>query len=92
MFTLSGLPTRDALAQTSRSAGVQYGIHYPIPIYLQKPYRDSRYRQGDFPVAERVAHEVLSLPMYPELLRAQMEEVSAAVRQHSVQPQESRST
>ena len=83
---------RDALAQTLRAAGVQYGIHYPLPIYLQKAYRDSRYKEGDFPVAERVAQEVLSLPMYPELLRPQMEEVSAVVRQHSVQHMESRST
>ena len=71
---------RDELAQSLTAAGVQYGIHYPIPVYLQQAYRDSRYKEGDFPVAERVSREVLSLPMYPELQRHQMEQVCAAVR------------
>ena len=71
---------RGALAQSLTAAGVQYGIHYPIPVYLQQAYRDSRYKEGDFPIAERVSREVVSLPMYPELQRQQMEQVCAAVR------------
>jgi dTDP-4-amino-4,6-dideoxygalactose transaminase len=72
-------PHRDALAETLKSAGIQFGIHYPVPIHLQPAYRDSRYGPGDFPVAERVASEVLSLPIYPELQRSQIEEVCEVV-------------
>ncbi len=72
-------PQRDALSQALNAAGIQHGIHYPIPVHLQRAYRDSRYAEGSFPVAERIAKEVLSLPMYPELQRAQMERVCEAV-------------
>src|SRR5689334_2941587 len=56
---------RDVLAEALKAADIQYGIHYPIPIHLQRAYRDARYGVGAFPVAERVAQEVLSLPMFP---------------------------
>lgn len=71
---------REATIQALTAAGVQTGIHYPIPVHLQKAYRDARYGPGSFPIAERVAKEVLSLPMYPELQRAQIDQVSEAVR------------
>jgi dTDP-4-amino-4,6-dideoxygalactose transaminase len=71
---------RDAMVEGLRAAGVQTGVHYPIPIYLQRAYRDPRFKEGDFPVAESVAREALSLPMYPELQRSQIEMVCAAVR------------
>lgn len=72
-------PHRDALLQSLAGAGVQAGIHYPIPVHLQKAYRDERYREGDFPVAESVAREVLSLPMFAEMTAAQIDEVCRAV-------------
>jgi len=72
-------PNRDALVDALNAADIQYGIHYPIPIHLQRAYRDSRYGEGDFPVAEQVAREVLSLPIYPELQRSQIEEVCKVV-------------
>jgi dTDP-4-amino-4,6-dideoxygalactose transaminase len=71
---------RDSLAGSLRDAGVQTGIHYPIPVHLQVGYRDPRYGAGDFPHSERVANEVLSLPMYPELTESQVEAVCEAVR------------
>ena len=71
---------RDALAEALKAADIQYGIHYPIPIHLQRAYRDARYGVGAFPVAERVAQEVLSLPMFPELQPAQIERISEVVR------------
>jgi dTDP-4-amino-4,6-dideoxygalactose transaminase len=49
-------------------------------VHLQPAYRDARYKEGDFPVAESVAREVLSLPMFPELTPVQIDEVCAAVR------------
>ena len=59
--------------------GIQSGIHYPIPVHLLPAFADLGYVAGDFPHAERAANEVLSLPMFPELTRAQCEEVSAAI-------------
>jgi dTDP-4-amino-4,6-dideoxygalactose transaminase len=73
-------PSRDSLIQTLAAAGVQTGIHYPVPIHLQRAYCDARYGEGHFPVAERVAREVLSLPMYAELQRSQVEQVCEVVR------------
>jgi dTDP-4-amino-4,6-dideoxygalactose transaminase len=74
------VPNRDAVVQAMAAAGVQTGIHYPIPVHLQNAYRDAKYPEGSFPVSETVAREVLSLPMFPELTRAQIEEVSAAMQ------------
>ncbi len=70
---------RPALQQALEAAGVQYGVHYPVPVHLQEAYRDARYPEGSFPVAEAVAREVLSLPIFPDLTAAQMEYVAAAV-------------
>jgi dTDP-4-amino-4,6-dideoxygalactose transaminase len=64
---------REQLRTHLAAAGIGTGIHYPIPLHLQKAYRALGYRKGDFPVTERVAAEILSLPMYPELERAQQE-------------------
>lgn len=71
---------RDAVVEAMTAAGVQTGIHYPIPVHLQDAYRDLRYPEGSFPVSEAVAREVLSLPMFPELTRAQIGQVGEAVR------------
>jgi dTDP-4-amino-4,6-dideoxygalactose transaminase len=56
-------------------AGVGTGIHYPIPVHLQDAYRSMGFKQGDFPVAESVAAQVLSLPMFPGLTVAQQKRV-----------------
>ncbi len=59
--------------------GIQTGIHYPIPVHLLPAYSDLGYVKGDFPHAESAANEVLSLPMFPELTKAQCEEVCEAI-------------
>ena len=69
---------RDHLQRALKESGVQTGIHYPIPVHLTEAYRDLGYAAGDFPVSERVAGEVLSLPMYPEMTEEQMSFVAAA--------------
>jgi dTDP-4-amino-4,6-dideoxygalactose transaminase len=74
---------RDAMIRHLTETGVQTGIHYPIPIHLQPAYRDPRYREGDFPVSEEIASEILSLPIFPEMTRAQLETICAAVRSGS---------
>jgi dTDP-4-amino-4,6-dideoxygalactose transaminase len=76
--------SREALMQELTAQGVQTGIHYPIPVHLQKAYADDAFKPGDFPHAERAAAEVLSLPMFPELTADQVRQASAAVRSASV--------
>jgi len=72
---------RDGVEQTLHRQGIQAGIHYPIPVHLQTGYAALGYKSGDFPFTEEAADEVLSLPMYPEISRAQLELVCAAVRE-----------
>lgn len=57
------------------------GIHYPIPLHLQQAYRGLGYREGDFPVSERLASEILSVPMYPQLTLEQQQMVVHALRE-----------
>jgi dTDP-4-amino-4,6-dideoxygalactose transaminase len=71
---------RDALQKHLAAAGVQTGIHYPVPVHLQPAYASLRHSAGDFPEAERQAARVLSLPMFPELTPEQIERVAEAVR------------
>jgi dTDP-4-amino-4,6-dideoxygalactose transaminase len=61
-------------------AGIGTGIHYPIPLHLQKAYESLGYKQGDFPVTERVAEEIVSLPMFPQMTNKQLTEVAAKAR------------
>ena len=72
---------RNRLQDSLKAAGIGTGIHYPIPLHLQKAYRNLGYDPGDFPVTERVASEILSLPMYPQLSRLEQENVVEAVRE-----------
>jgi len=71
---------RDELVAYLNSRGIGAGIHYPIPIHLQKAYSDLGYKQGDFPLAEAACGEVLSLPMFPEITDEQIEVVCDVVR------------
>lgn len=64
---------RDAVLKRMIARGVNCAIHYPVPIHLQRAYSFLGLGQGAFPVAERCAREFLSLPMYPELRREQIE-------------------
>jgi dTDP-4-amino-4,6-dideoxygalactose transaminase len=61
--------------------GIQLGIHYPVPIHRQKAYQFLGYGIGSFPVAEMLAHELLSLPMFPELTRPQIDMVVYALKE-----------
>lgn len=58
---------RDALRNALAEAGIPAMVYYPVPLHMQKAYQDARYKAGDFPVAERLADCVLSLPMHTEL-------------------------
>ena len=74
------LPQRDAWRAHLLQKGIQTGIHYPVPVHLQPAYRDLGFSAGDFPVAEGVAGEVLSLPLFPEMTDAQKEDVCHVLR------------
>jgi dTDP-4-amino-4,6-dideoxygalactose transaminase len=56
---------REALRHRLEAAGIESGLHYPIPLHLQEAYRSLGYRQGSFPVTEAVVSRILSLPIYP---------------------------
>jgi len=67
---------RDQLRTYLSKFNIGTGIHYPIPLHLQKAYSRLGYREGDFPVSERAARQVLSLPMYPQIKAEQQREVA----------------
>jgi dTDP-4-amino-4,6-dideoxygalactose transaminase len=80
---------REALMSHLKDAGIGTGIHYPIPLHLQKAYEALAYKAGAFPVTERVAREIVSLPMYPQLKAEQQatvaDETLRFVRQSSLE-------
>jgi dTDP-4-amino-4,6-dideoxygalactose transaminase len=58
-----------------KKQGIGSGIHYPIPLHLQKAYASMKYARGDFPVTEKAATEIVSLPMFPQLTAEQQARV-----------------
>jgi dTDP-4-amino-4,6-dideoxygalactose transaminase len=70
---------RDRVAQALNDKGIGAMVHYPIPLHLQKAYQGLKYSKGDFPVAEKVAGRILSLPMHPYVMRKQIEFVCATL-------------
>jgi dTDP-4-amino-4,6-dideoxygalactose transaminase len=72
---------REALQAHLAEAGIATGIHYPIPLHLQKAYEGLGYKKGDFPVTERVAAEIVSLPMFPQLTQSEQDEVVSKTRE-----------
>jgi dTDP-4-amino-4,6-dideoxygalactose transaminase len=72
---------REAVRKVMVDSRIGVGMHYPIPVHLQPAFKDLGYRPGDFPVAEQIADETLSLPIYPELTTAQRDRVCSALAQ-----------
>ncbi len=73
-------PNRDALRLYLNEQGIGTGIHYPVPIHLQKPFASYGDGSGSLPVTERIVNEILSLPMYAELTGEQIEQVVEGIR------------
>jgi dTDP-4-amino-4,6-dideoxygalactose transaminase len=71
---------RDRVLEKLQAAGIGAGIHYPVPIHLQGAFAHLGHRRGDFPITEKAADEILSLPLFPEITEAQQERVVAALR------------
>jgi dTDP-4-amino-4,6-dideoxygalactose transaminase len=72
-------PRRDELQAFLGERGIQSGKHYPVPLHLQEAYAELGHRRGDFPVAEQIADEQLSLPIYPEMTDDDVDTVAAAI-------------
>ena len=75
------LDRRDEVQKYLAQRDIQTGLHYPVPLHLQEAYVNMGYHEGDFPVTEQLAREILSLPMYPQLERAQQTAVADALQQ-----------
>lgn len=71
---------RDGLRGYLESRGIGSGIHYPKPVHLTKAFRYLGYKEGDFPVAEQYTRKIISLPMYPQLNREQIEYVVQEIK------------
>ncbi len=71
--------SRQELQEKLASAGIQTGIHYPVPCHLQPAFTNLGYKEGDFKNAETLASQIISLPMYPGLTQSQVKEVVAVI-------------
>ncbi|MBA8792705.1 dTDP-4-amino-4,6-dideoxygalactose transaminase [Friedmanniella endophytica] len=78
---------RDRVLDELHRAGIGAGIHYPVPVHLTEAYRYLGYKPGAFPVAERAAGEILSLPIYPHLTEQQQDWVIDALRKAVIRAQ-----
>jgi dTDP-4-amino-4,6-dideoxygalactose transaminase len=73
------VPERDRVLKELQAAGIGAGIHYPVPIHLTAAFAGLGYAEGAFPVAERAARELLTLPLFPEITSAQQEYVASVL-------------
>lgn len=74
------LKDRDRVCEEMKKKGIGVLIHYPIPIHLQDAYAELGYKRGDLPVSEKLADEVLSLPMFPHMTKKQIEYVCKTLK------------
>jgi dTDP-4-amino-4,6-dideoxygalactose transaminase len=72
---------RAAWTKELEAQGIHTGVHYALPVHLQKAFQDLNYKAGSFPVAERASETVVSIPMFPELTQEQLDLVAKVVRQ-----------
>ncbi len=73
---------RDGLADHLKARGIPHAVYYPVPLHLQKAFAMSGGKPGDFPVAEKAALEVISLPMHTELTEEQQSKITDAIREY----------
>ncbi len=74
------VPDRDRVLKDLQAAGIQAGIHYPVPIHLTEAFAGLGNTEGAFPVAEQASRELLSLPLFPEITEGQQERVAVALK------------
>lgn len=73
---------RDGLLERLKQQGIPSAVYYPVPLHLQKAYEYAGYKKGDFPVSEKLAGEVLSLPMHPNLLDGEVEFITDTITKY----------
>jgi dTDP-4-amino-4,6-dideoxygalactose transaminase len=83
---------REGLMNHLKKAGIGTALHYPVPLHLQKAYASLSYSVGEFPIAERVASEILSLPMFPQLTSEQQVIVAEEILAYISKPPLSQGT
>lgn len=76
---------RNALQKHMMDNNIPAMIYYPVPLHQQKAYRDDRYNDGDFPIAEQLATEVMSLPMHTELTEEQLKKITETLKEFVLQ-------
>lgn len=74
---------RKALQDAFDQAGIGHGVHYPTPLPFVQAYRYQGHMEGDFPTSEKLSNEIISLPIFPEMTRSQIEEVAAIVNKQA---------
>ena len=79
-------PKRDELQKYLSDNGIGTSLHYPIPLHLQKAYSNNGFGKGMFPITEKIASEILSLPMYPQLTEKQVEYVVTTIKNFFTTP------
>lgn len=85
VIKLADRPTRDRLRQTLLDTGIGCDVHYPLPAHLHPAYTDRYDGVGSLPITEDLAGRILSLPMFPELTRAEVEQVATTVNKGVLQ-------
>ncbi len=78
---IARVPQREKLQGYLNENGIGTGLHYPVPVHLQKAYAGKGYRKGDYPITEKVSEEILSLPMFPELTDEQIGYVVGKIKE-----------
>ena len=73
---------REGLQKHLADKGIASAVYYPVPLHLQKAYRDPRYTEGDFPVTEHLSHHVMSLPIHTEMNEEMLKEITDAVLEY----------
>jgi len=79
-YTIKVPEERDDLQQFLKGKGIPSMVYYPLPLHLQQAYQYLGYKQGDFPVAEELSQQVLSLPMHTELTEEQLTYITSSIQ------------
>lgn len=72
---------RESLLNKLKEQGVATGVYYPVPLHLQKVYKDLGYKEGDMPVAEYLSHRTFAIPVYPELTEEQISHIIKSIKE-----------